>query len=118
MISGFIILYVHYEHIGTPLRPDASHRSLAWSASLLASKGELLLGIAWTLRYQAVFYAMFCVLILSRAAGVLLLALWLIGIGLPVQGRAARRRVNGARTEPDQPRFLAKNSSVRCCARS
>jgi hypothetical protein len=55
-------------------------RSLAWSASLLASKGELLLGSAWTPRYQAVFYAMFCVLILSRTAGVLLLALWLVGI--------------------------------------
>jgi exopolysaccharide production protein ExoZ len=112
VISGFIISYVHYEHIGTPARlvpfvwrrltrlmptywvalaatvmmskADGhrfpSLRSLAWSASLLASKGELLLGIAWTLRYQAVFYAMFCVLILSRTAGVLVLVLWLVGI--------------------------------------
>ena len=112
VISGFIVLYVHYEHIGTPARligfvwrrltrlmptywaalgitamqnklaghSFPSPRSLVWSASLLAPKSELLLGIAWTLRYQAVFYAMFCMLILSRTAGVLLLALWLVGI--------------------------------------
>lgn len=45
-----------------------------------------MLGVAWTLQYEAVFYAMFAVLVCSRAAGALLLATWL---GLIVAGMVA-----------------------------
>jgi exopolysaccharide production protein ExoZ len=109
VISGFIILYVHYRDVGMPRRlghyvgrrftrvlptywvalaitillatggghalPSLS--DLAWSVSLLPSNHGLLLDIAWTLRYELVFYAMFCVLILNRTAGIAAMALWL-----------------------------------------
>lgn len=49
---------------------------LAWSATLLPVKQEPVLGIAWTLKYEIVFYAVFAVLILSRRAGLAALAVW------------------------------------------
>jgi peptidoglycan/LPS O-acetylase OafA/YrhL len=109
VISGFIILHVHYRDISQPSRlthyigrrftrvmptywialaitvllatagghtlPTA--RDLLFSVSLLPSNRDLLLGIAWTLRFELVFYAIFCVLILRRSAGVTVLAVWL-----------------------------------------
>lgn len=110
VISGFIILYVHYADIGKPARlrrylgrqftrliPTywvalaltvvidlAAHHGapsladLALSASLLPSNRDMVLGVAWTLRFEFLFYALFCVLIINRAAGMVVLALWLI----------------------------------------
>ena len=49
---------------------------LLWSAALLPSLSEPLLGIAWTLQFEVVFYAAFAVLIVSRGAGLALLAVW------------------------------------------
>lgn len=109
VISGFIILFVHYADVGTPgriihyagrrftrLMPtywvalaltvalllagghhDLSLSHLAWSASLLPSNQPMVLGIAWTLRFEILFYALFAVLILSRPAGSLVFAIWL-----------------------------------------
>ena len=48
-----------------------------WSASLLPMMQEPLLGIAWTLQYEAVFYVVFAVLILRRTAGLAVLGVWL-----------------------------------------
>jgi peptidoglycan/LPS O-acetylase OafA/YrhL len=59
---------------------------LAWSASLLPSNHELLLGIAWTLRYEIGFYAIFCALIVHRSAGIAVLALWLAAVLLGTTG--------------------------------
>lgn len=109
VISGFIILYVHYRDIGNPARVTHYLRrrftrimptywvalaitiamgiagrtglpslpQLAWSISLLPSNSDLILGIAWTLRHEIAFYALFCVLILNRTAGIVILGLWL-----------------------------------------
>jgi len=109
VISGFIILYVHYRDIGTPARLGhyitrrltrlmppywvglaitvalsvsgghglPSIDDVVWSASLVPVDREILLGPAWTLRYEIAFYAAFCVLILNRTAGMLVLAVWL-----------------------------------------
>ena len=63
-----------------------SFADLAWSASLVPSNHELLLGIAWTLRYEITFYAVFCALILHRGAGIAVLTLWLAGILLAATG--------------------------------
>ena len=114
VISGFIILFVHYGDIGRPeclsrylrrrftrimpiywvalaltifLAMGGGHGlpgvfSIAWSAALLPSHDEPLLGIAWTLQYEIVFYAVFCLLILNRWAGITVFALWLGGIAL------------------------------------
>jgi len=49
---------------------------LLWSAALLPSLSEPLLGIAWTLQFEVVFYAAFAVLIVSRGTGLALLAVW------------------------------------------
>ena len=124
VISGFIILYVHYRDIGTPARLGhyivrrftrvmptywvalaltvamsvaAGHGlpsvdDVAWSASLLPANHDLLLGIAWTLRYEIAFYAIFCVLILNRATGLLVLSVW---FGATIAALATGGRVAG-----------------------
>ncbi|HZD90788.1 MAG TPA: acyltransferase [Pseudolabrys sp.] len=106
VISGFIILYVHYDDVGNPKQLARYIRrrltrifptywvalaltiammfhhgvftaaDLFWSAFLLPSDRPLILGIAWTLRFEILFYAMFCVTILHRGAGFALLAGW------------------------------------------
>ncbi len=50
---------------------------LLWSVTLLPSVEEPILGIAWTLQYEIVFYAAFSVLIISRRAGLALSGVWL-----------------------------------------
>ena len=109
VISGLIILYVHYRDVGAPRRLghyvgrrftrvmptywvalaitvllaiEGGHAlpsvaDIAWSVSLLPSNRGLLLDIAWTLRFELVFYAVFCALILNRTAGIAVMALWL-----------------------------------------
>ncbi|MBO0709729.1 MAG: acyltransferase [Acetobacteraceae bacterium] len=109
VISGFIILYVHYRDIGAPARLNhyigrrftrimptywvalaitamlalggghglPSLADVLWSVSLLPSDHRLLLDIAWTLRFEMMFYAVFCLLILNRAVGLAVVALWL-----------------------------------------
>ncbi len=109
VISGFIILFVHYDDVGAPARLGryvgrrftrlmptywvalaltvAMHiagrqgapslADLALSASLLPSNQEMVLGIAWTLRFEVLFYALFCVLIVNRRGGLLVMAAWL-----------------------------------------
>ena len=108
VLSGFIILFVHFEDVGRPARLGhyAARRftrvmpvywvalaitvgmgvagghgwpgtgTLLWSALLLPSWADPLLGVAWTLQYEVVFYAAFAVLIISKQAGVALLAAW------------------------------------------
>jgi exopolysaccharide production protein ExoZ len=112
VISGFIILFVHYDDIGCPkclgrylgrrftrimptywialaltiiLRLSGGHAlpssfDMAWSAALLPSHNEPLLGVAWTLQFEIVFYAVFCFLILNRIMGITVLSLWLAWI--------------------------------------
>lgn len=52
-------------------------KSLVWSATLLPSFSEPLLGIAWTLQFEMMFYAVFAVLIVNRVAGWILILGWL-----------------------------------------
>lgn len=52
------------------------------NAVLLPPPDDLLLGVAWTLQYEVVFYAIFAVLILHRGCGLALLALWLTATAL------------------------------------
>lgn len=49
---------------------------LAWSAALLPT-GTPILGIAWTLQFEALFYLLFGLLMLDRRLGVVALAGWL-----------------------------------------
>ena len=50
---------------------------MAWSATLLPSVREPILGVAWTLQYEILFYSLFLTLILARRAGITVLAAWL-----------------------------------------
>lgn len=120
VISGFIILYVHYRDINSPTRlrhyigrrftrvmptywvalaltvvlaagghaglPSLS--DLIWSVSLAPSDHQLLLGIAWTLRYEIIFYALFCILIVNRIAGLVTMSVWLAAIIFVATGHA------------------------------
>ena len=56
------------------------------SVLLLPSDTEPLLGVAWTLQYEIVFYALFAVLIAHRSAGRGVMALWLAWIAMGVAG--------------------------------
>lgn len=51
-------------------------RALFASASLLPTWDEPLLGVAWTLQHEALFYLAFALLIASRRLGLALFALW------------------------------------------
>jgi exopolysaccharide production protein ExoZ len=112
VISGFIILHVHYRDIGHPARLGnylrrrftrvmpiywvalaltvlmglgeglPSFSDLAWSITLLPSNSALILDIAWTLRHEIVFYALFCTLILNPVAGIAIFGLWFASIVL------------------------------------
>jgi peptidoglycan/LPS O-acetylase OafA/YrhL len=116
VLSGFIILHVHHRDIGDPTRlrhylvrrltrvmpiywiamaltavmaigGGLPSLSVAfWSISLLPSKSPLILEVAWTLQHEIVFYGLFCVLIINRAAGIAVFTLWLAGIGLAELG--------------------------------
>lgn len=50
------------------------------SAVLLPSDTPPILGVAWTLQYEIVFYTVFAVLIASRRAGQALFALWALAV--------------------------------------
>jgi exopolysaccharide production protein ExoZ len=126
VLSGFIILHVHYHDIGRPARlghylnrrftrvmpiywvalamtiamaaggglPNLS--DLAWSVTLLPSNKILILEIAWTLRHEIVFYALFCILIINRTAGIATFGAWLILILLGTSGTFAMNWLPGS----------------------
>lgn len=107
VISGFIILFVHGGDLGRPKRIGhyAARRftriypiywvilaltvalaarsalpsplEVAWAAALLPTAGEPMVGVAWTLQHEIVFYGVFAVLILHLRVGMALLGLWL-----------------------------------------
>jgi exopolysaccharide production protein ExoZ len=111
VISGFVILYAHYDDLGRPNRIAHyaqrrftrvlpvywvallitialsrhlhSSSDLFWSFTLLPHQGNPILGIAWTLKYEVAFYTIFAILILNRIAGIAILGAWL---GLVIAG--------------------------------
>jgi exopolysaccharide production protein ExoZ len=110
VLSGFIILFVHYNDIGNPLRlPHYVARrftrlmptywvalaltialaaagahvfpgilDLLRSATLLPSDQEPIVGVAWTLQFEVLFYTLFAVMIVNRPAGFILLGTWFL----------------------------------------
>ncbi len=56
--------------------------SLFLSLTLLPSHSEPLLGVAWTLQYEFLFYAIFCTIILNRMLGITLFAVWFCAIAV------------------------------------
>ena len=67
---------------------------IAWAIAPVPTFSEPILGVAWRLQYELVFYAMFAVLILIRSVGAVLMLAWLIvilgcavgSVTLPVPG--------------------------------
>lgn len=51
-----------------------------WSALLLPSFADPLLGIAWTLQLEMLFYALFAVLVADRRTGTACFAVWLVSL--------------------------------------
>jgi len=56
------------------------------SALLLPSWSEPILGIAWTLQWEMLFYALFAVLIVDRRAGAAMFLVWLASIAAAAVG--------------------------------
>ena len=63
---------------------------LAWSATLLPSLSEPVLGVAWTLQFEIVFYLVFAALVANRRAGAGLFAIWLLLIVATAAGAPTR----------------------------
>lgn len=61
---------------GGHVAPDPA--SFAWNLALLPTAGEPMLGIAWTLQYEAVFYLLFGLLLMERRLGIVALVGWLV----------------------------------------
>ncbi|MFL5281862.1 MAG: acyltransferase family protein [Rhodopila sp.] len=111
VISGFIILFVHFDDIGRPSRiwhylgrrltrllpaywvavaltiaasqlggHSTDLTDIAWAILPMPISTEPLLGVAWTLQYEFIFYAAFAILILNRAAGLALMTAWLFAV--------------------------------------
>jgi peptidoglycan/LPS O-acetylase OafA/YrhL len=111
VVSGFIILFVHYDDIGSPARIKrylgrrlirilpvywiavmltvgmilAGGHSIpigriAWAILPVPIFSAPIVGVAWTLQYEFVFYAMFALLILNRMVGIAAMLGWLIVI--------------------------------------
>ena len=59
---------------------------LFFSALLLPSHQEPLLGVAWTLQFEMLFYAVFALLILNRVLGAAVFAAWLVCIACQACG--------------------------------
>jgi exopolysaccharide production protein ExoZ len=55
---------------------------IAWSGMLVPSDTDMVLGVAWTLRYEVVFYALFALLIAHRRAGLTFMGVWLLASAL------------------------------------
>nr|WP_314466582.1 acyltransferase [uncultured Novosphingobium sp.] len=56
---------------------EVTAAGVALSASLLPTVQDPLLGVAWTLQHEMLFYGAFALLILNRRLGLCVLALWL-----------------------------------------
>lgn len=63
--------------------------SFAWNLALLPTAGEPMMGIAWTLQYEAVFYLPFGLLLVERRLGTVALVAWLALVLLVPQGVGA-----------------------------
>lgn len=61
---------------------------LLWSAALLPTVDEPVLGVAWTLQHELMFYVLFALLIFNRRAGIVLFGLWTIWIAATWTGLA------------------------------
>ena len=72
----WIALCISIFGIGLSGHPMPSIRQVFVSVSLLPLDQPLILDIAWTLRFELVFYCMFALLIVSRRMGVAVMALW------------------------------------------
>jgi len=55
---------------------------MAWAATLLPTRDDPMVGVAWTLQHEIIFYGLFAILILQRRIGVVLLTLWFAAIAL------------------------------------
>lgn len=118
VVSGFIILFAHYDDVGRPgrflhycerrfvrLMPTywaalaltvamgaagthalPSAFDIAWSATLLPANADPILGVAWTLRYEIIFYAAFGLLLLDQFIGLIVLIAWFSGVALATAG--------------------------------
>ena len=53
---------------------------IIWSFTLLPSIDPPTLGVAWTLQFELVFYAVFALLILDRRLGIAVLAAWIVWV--------------------------------------
>lgn len=122
VISGFIILFVHFRDLDTPGRfshyigrrftrlipiywfalsitlwliivgPQAmpSLKDTIISFTLMPSDRPMVLGVAWTLQFEVMFYVIFSSLIIRQAMGLAILMVWLCGtvlaFGVSLQG--------------------------------
>lgn len=73
-IYWIVTVLVFVASMAHPERPDIAH--IAKSLLLFPESAEPIVGVAWTLNHEILFYLMFLTLIVQRRLGILLFALW------------------------------------------
>ncbi|WP_076068892.1 acyltransferase family protein [Sphingomonas montana] len=99
--------------LGTTGPPDPAR--LIWSVTLLPSAQPPVLGLAWSLRFEIVFYAIFALLILNRTLGIAALIGW-AAVLLFLPAGAAPGALAGQLRDPYNLHFFL-GMAVACAAR-
>ena len=75
VLAGLVVLYALIPTMGGP---DVRDPAGALATFLLVpAPTETLLGVAWTLRHEVMFYAVFAFLLLNRRVGAAVMAVWM-----------------------------------------
>jgi exopolysaccharide production protein ExoZ len=80
-----LVIYLSFPSLGKPSYHDPV--VIVTSYLLLPMPDMPVLGVAWTLRFEAIFYVLFAVLILNRRIGIGVFAVWFVAVAfaLPFQ---------------------------------
>jgi exopolysaccharide production protein ExoZ len=78
--SALVAIYLTFPHLGEPRQHDLL--VIAKSYFLIPAPELPVLGVAWTLRFEALFYTLFVLLILNRRLGTALFVAWFVVIAL------------------------------------
>jgi exopolysaccharide production protein ExoZ len=74
VISFSVISFIVFPNWG--LSKGLTFHNIVFDYFLLPTSGELILSPAWTLKHEALFYALFCMVIFRPVVGVALFCLW------------------------------------------
>jgi exopolysaccharide production protein ExoZ len=78
IITFSVISFVVFSNWG--ISKGLTFHNIIFDYFLLPTSGDLILAPAWTLKHEALFYAIFCLVIFKPTTGIALLSLWQVAI--------------------------------------